>query len=114
MRHFVLAVLAAISIAACACDHDHGADAEPACRSPAPLVTAKDGRVADEYIVEVRDEAEIDALVARHYIEVRTRLPIIRGFSATMRPATVAALRCEPAVTRITEDRQSKALTDTL
>ena len=112
MRALVCALTAAF-VVSCACDHDHSAaEPEPACASPAPLVPAAKGRIVDRYIVEMHDYAETDALVARHYLEVEGRLPIVKGFVATMRPATVTAIRCDPAVARVTEDRAAEALTN--
>ena len=62
------------------------------------------------YIVELRDEVDIDVFIDEHYLEPATRLPIIHGFSAELRPATVEALEGDDRVERLTEDRKVDAL----
>lgn len=104
-----LAAAAASLLVACGCDHDHAFAEEPACASPAPLIEAKEGRIEGQYIVEMREASALDELAARHYLEIEQRLPIVNGFVARMRPATVAAVRCEPSVARLTENRRAFA-----
>lgn len=95
-----------------ACGSADDTDWEPACASPAPLVEARSGRVADQHIIEVREEADIDEVADRYGVAVQERLWILPGFVADVRPAAVAAIRCDARVTRVTEDRSARALAD--
>ena len=65
---------------------------------------------AQAYIVELRDDVDIDAFIDEHYLEPAERLPIVHGFSAELRPATVETLRADDRVERLTEDRPVDAL----
>ena len=64
------------------------------------------------YVVELRDDVDIDAFIEEHYIERATPLPIIHGFSAELRPATVDALGADARVERLTEDKPVRALAE--
>jgi hypothetical protein len=65
---------------------------------------------ARPYIVELRDNVDVDAFIDEHYLEPATRLPIIHGFSTDLRPATVDTLEADARVERLTEDRPVRAL----
>jgi hypothetical protein len=65
---------------------------------------------AQPYIVELRDDVDVDAFIDEHYLEPATPLPLIHGFSAELRPATVDTLRADDRVERLTEDRPVDAL----
>ena len=65
---------------------------------------------AQPYIVELRDDVDIDAFIDEHYLEPARPLPLIHGFSADLRPATVETLRADERVERLTEDRAVDAL----
>ncbi len=86
----------------------------PACASPAPLALAKEAALPT-YVVQYRrdtvdDEGTTDALAARYGFEVAARLGILTGVSAELSPSTVAALRCERAVSAITQERRMTVL----
>jgi hypothetical protein len=110
MRAFFLCLLS--FAAACSDPDDDGRITTPACASSAPLVVPNAGSPTDSYLVELdkgTTDAAMDALAARHDVVIETRLPIVFAFSATLHPNTVAALRCEPLVARITENRRQNA-----
>jgi hypothetical protein len=65
---------------------------------------------AEPWVVELRDDVDIDAFIDEHYIDPATPLPIIHGFSAELRPATLDMLRADDRVERLTEDRPVDAL----
>jgi hypothetical protein len=91
MRRFLVALL---FIAGCAHDHSHEkVEARP-------------------YIVVLRDDVDVELFIDEHYLEPAQRLPIIHGFSADLRPATVDALRDDERVARMTENHATNALTD--
>ena len=91
MRSFSFVLL---FVAACTHEHSH------------------DKVEATPYVVELRDDVDIEAFIDEHYLEPATRLPIIHGFSAELRPATVDTLRGDDRVERLTEDRPMRALSD--
>jgi hypothetical protein len=62
------------------------------------------------YIVELRDDVDVETFIDEHYLEPAIRLPIVHGFSADLRPATVDTLRADDRVERLTEDRPTQAL----
>jgi hypothetical protein len=114
-RLFFLLVLAFVSVACTSVEE--GFVPAPACASPAPLALAKEGAVADTWIVMLDDDvadvrAETDALAARHGFAVGARLDIIRGFVARTDAETIARLRCEKPVKTVTQERRAKALTE--
>lgn len=79
------------------CDHDHSGHSH--------------GKVeAQSYVVELRDDVDIDAFIDEHYLEPAQPLPLVHGFSAELRPATVDTLRADDRVERITEDSKTTAL----
>ena len=89
LRPFVFALLLC---AGCAHEHSHEkVDSKP-------------------YIVELRDDVDVDAFVDEHYIEPATPLPIIHGFAAELRPATLVALEADARVERLTADGETNAL----
>lgn len=81
-------------VAACAREHSH------------------DTVEAKPYVVELRDDVPIESFIDEHDLEPAMPLPIIHGFAADLRPATVEALRADDRVERLTEDRATKALGD--
>jgi hypothetical protein len=88
MRRFLLALL----LVACAHDHSH------------------EKVEATPFIVELRDDVDIESFIEERQLEPATRLPIVHGFSADLRPATVDALEMDDRVERLTEDRPVRAL----
>ena len=92
MRRFLVALFLVAG-----CDHDHSGHSHEKIE-------------AQSYIVELRDDVDIDAFIDEHYLEPAERLPIVHGFSADLRPATVDTLRSDDRVERITEDRPTNAL----
>ena len=81
------------------------------CDNPAPLHLAASDRVPNAFVV-VYDEgvadpgAKTDALAAKYGFSPRHRYEsALKGFAATLPPATVAALRCEADVKYIEEDQ---------
>lgn len=79
------------------CDHDHSGHSHEKVE-------------AESYVVELRDDVDIDAFIDEHYLEPAERLPIVHGFSAELRPATIDTLRADDRVERLTEDRPVNAL----
>jgi hypothetical protein len=67
---------------------------------------------ARSYIVELRDDVDVEAFIEEHYLEPAARLPIIHGFSADLRPATADALRADARVEGLTENRPTRALAE--
>ena len=55
-------------------------------------------------------DTETDALEERHHLAVMARLWIADAFVVTASEPVIAALRCEPSVRRITQDRTVTAL----
>ena len=92
MRRFLLALFLVAG-----CGHDHSGHSHEKVE-------------AQPYIVELRDDVDIDAFIDEHYLEPAERLPIVHGFSAELRPATVETLRADDRVERLTEDRAVDAL----
>jgi hypothetical protein len=83
--------------------------------SPAPLDRAKEGGIANEWIVtldaSVEDlDAEVDELAERHGFPVASRLSLARAFVATIPEATLATVRCEPSVERVTQNRTMRVV----
>jgi hypothetical protein len=108
-------LVAFIALSACALAADAGPFPHRPCVSPAPLDRAKEGGIADEWIVtlhaSVEDlDAEVDALAERHGFTVTSRLFLARAFAATLPEATLATVRCEPSVERVTQNRTMRAL----
>ncbi|MFY0529635.1 protease inhibitor I9 family protein [Archangium gephyra] len=80
------------------------------CESPAPLHLSPGEKVPDSYII-VFDEAledpfaRIDQLEGKYGFTSDFRWKAaLKGFSATLSPETVGALRCEPDVDYIDEN----------
>ena len=83
MRFLVLALLLVAG-----CTHDHSSekvDARP-------------------YIVELREDVDVDGFLDEHYLEPTQLLPAIHGFAADLRPATVDVLSTDERVSRLHED----------
>jgi hypothetical protein len=115
--YFLLALLLAPGLGCTAAEE--GSVPTPACASPAPLSLAKEGSIADTWIVMLDDDiadvrAETDALATRHSFAVGSRLDIIRGFVALADEEKIARLRCEKTVKSITQERRTKALSSSL
>lgn len=90
------------------------AAAAPACHLPAPVDRAGEGAIDDEWIVMVEPDVDFDSvaddLAQRHRLVIRARLWIAHAFVARAEEETVARLRCEPSVRRLTQNRTSRAL----
>ena len=80
------------------------------CQSPAPLYLAPGEKVPDSYIIVfdaalVDPFARIDQLEGKYGFTSEFRYEAaLKGFSATLSPETVGALRCEPDVDYIEEN----------
>ena len=82
----------------------------PACARPVPVSYYARGGVADEFIVTfgaldgANADPLIDSLARRHGFTATHRYDgAFSGFSAKLPLATLEAIRCEPAVTRISQ-----------
>jgi hypothetical protein len=82
----------------------------PECRRPVPVTYYARGGVPDEFIVTfgamngAPADAVIDSLARRHGFTATHRYQgAFSGFSARLPIATLTAIRCEPAVTRISQ-----------
>ena len=82
----------------------------PACARPVPVTYYARGGVADEFIVTfgsmngANADALIDSLARRHGFTATHRYDgAFSGFSAKLPLTTLEAIRCEPAVTRISQ-----------
>ena len=88
--------------------------AAPACHAPAPVDRAREGGLDDEWIVMLQPDVDFDSvadeLARRHRLSIDARLWIADAFVARAEEATVARLRCEPSVRRLTQNRTSHAL----
>jgi serine protease len=80
------------------------------CESPAPLHLAPGEKVPDSYIIVFHAALEdpfarIDQLEGKYGFTSEYRWKVaLKGFSATLSPETVGALRCEPDVNYIDEN----------
>ena len=82
----------------------------PACARPVPVSYYSRGGVADEFIVTfgaldgANADPLIDSLTRRHGFTATHRYDgAFSGFSAKLPLTTLEAIRCEPAVTRISQ-----------
>ena len=82
----------------------------PACRRPVAVTYYARGGIADEFIVTFGGmngapaDAVIDSLARRHGFSPTHRYQgAFSGFAARLPLATLTAIRCEPAVTRISQ-----------
>ncbi|HZH75231.1 MAG TPA: protease inhibitor I9 family protein [Archangium sp.] len=85
------------------------------CESPAPLLLSPGEKVPDSYII-VFDEALAEPFARVEQLEGKYGFTsdyrwkaALKGFSATLRPETVGALRCEPDVGYIEENGRASA-----
>jgi hypothetical protein len=106
-----------LGLAACADPEPTDPSIAPPCASPAPLERAKEGGVDGTWVVTLDAatddlDAAADALAERHGFEVEARLFIARSFVTTMSEPTLADVRCDPSVERVTQDRTTRALAD--
>lgn len=80
------------------------------CANPAPLHLTRGEKVPDHFIVVYADtvtnpDARTSALAAQYGFTTTHRYQhALKGFAATLSPATVASLRCERDVKYIEED----------
>jgi len=95
MRWFALVIV--LVAAGCAHDHEGHSHAKVEARP---------------YVVELFDDVDVDAFIDEHYIEPKARLPLIHGFSADLRPATVDVLEQDERVERLTDDGPTNALAE--
>lgn len=73
----------------------------PACAQPLPLGRPADHSIAPGYLVMLQSVQLIDPTLAKHGITPLSVWRALGGFYAELAPETVAALRCDPAVTII-------------
>ena len=84
---------------------------EPTCQTPAPLYIPETDAIPNEYIVVFADDVTHADLVAAGLAAKYRFTPRdvwsgsgFSGFSATLKPSVVAALRCEAAVKYIEQN----------
>ncbi|WPB73233.1 protease inhibitor I9 family protein [Archangium violaceum] len=118
LKRHGLALASCLVLTACGCGStpaNEEADARMAlyvspCESPAPLLLSPGEKVPDSYIIvfdkALKDPfARIDLLEWKYGFASKSRYKTaLKGFSATLNPETVGALRCEPDVNYIEEE----------
>jgi subtilisin family serine protease len=115
MRHQFALLVLAVSAAAC---NDAGSPAAPLAPAPAALSVAPAGEVIpNQYIVVFKDQVHDAGVVARTKVGRgggalrHSYSAAIKGFSAVLSPAAVAALRSDPDVAYIEPDQVMHAST---
>jgi len=99
----------ALALAACGGEMDMNTEAEVG-QLGAPLVQADPAlRIADAYIVKVRDGADARAVAAVAGVSPRYEYTIINGFAATLNKGQLTALRQNADVEYVEEDQVVKA-----
>jgi hypothetical protein len=115
-RGAAIAVLVLAGVSGCATSSAYR-DIRPSCQAPAPLVGKFDPRAPD-FSVELRPGVDVTSVVddlAKRYEGFHPRNACPCGTSVAvatgeMTPETVAALRCDPAVARVSHDQVLKHL----
>jgi subtilisin family serine protease len=110
MRH-VLSLGSVLALAACGgSEMDMAVEAEAVGQNQAPLMQAAPGRaIPGAYIVMVRDGADARSVAAVAGVEPSRVYSVINGFSASLTPGQLTALRNNPNVELVEEDQVSLA-----